>query len=191
MSFNKRASLEISIQAIVIVVLAMTLLGLGLGFIKGLFGNINKISEGTFSKVEEQLQNTIAAGNEKLVFSQSKIVIERGKSTLLGWGVKNENNYKMYYYTEFTPIRCPGTCPSTLKSDLNTKWFTFNYIATSSAASAPYNVGAAENQVVRADLNVPRDAQTGLYLVNLKLYDNSASPPGAEYASTDIFITIS
>ena len=39
MSFNKRASLEMSIQAIVIVVLAMTLLGLGLGFIKGMFGN--------------------------------------------------------------------------------------------------------------------------------------------------------
>ena len=40
MLFNKKASLEMSIQAIVIVVLAMTLLGLGLGFIRGMFKNI-------------------------------------------------------------------------------------------------------------------------------------------------------
>jgi hypothetical protein len=39
MLYNKRASLEISIQAIVIVVLAMTILGLGLAFVKGRFGD--------------------------------------------------------------------------------------------------------------------------------------------------------
>ena len=53
--FNKSASLEISIQAIVIVVLAMTLLGLGLGFIRGQFRSISE----TASSVQEQVKQQI------------------------------------------------------------------------------------------------------------------------------------
>ena len=42
---NRKASLELSIQAIVIIVLAMTLLGLGLVFIKNIFGQaVGKIN---------------------------------------------------------------------------------------------------------------------------------------------------
>ena len=37
---HKKASLELSINAIVILVLAITMLGLGLGFTKGMFGQL-------------------------------------------------------------------------------------------------------------------------------------------------------
>ena len=190
--FNKKSSLEISIQAIVIVVLAMTLLGLGLGFIRGLFSNINKIGDQTFSKIQEQLQNTLTSGNEKLVLSSSKITIERGKSTLLGWGIKNENNYPLAYWAEFSPIRCPSAVSNCngIKNDLNNKWFTFNYLPTTSITTAPYKVGVADNQVVRVDLNIPQDAQTGLYLFSLKIFDTGTTPPNGEYSSTDLFVTV-
>jgi len=55
MSFNKRASLEISIQAIVIVVLAMTILGLGLGFVRGLFKNITSTTEDVTEQVRQKI----------------------------------------------------------------------------------------------------------------------------------------
>ena len=45
---NKKGALELSINAIVIVILAMTLLGLGLGFVRGMFGKITGISDDTF-----------------------------------------------------------------------------------------------------------------------------------------------
>ena len=35
--FHKKGSLELSINAIVILIMAITMLGLGLGFMKGLF----------------------------------------------------------------------------------------------------------------------------------------------------------
>jgi hypothetical protein len=40
MSWNKKGSLDISIQAIVIVVIAFVVLGLGLGFVKSTFKDI-------------------------------------------------------------------------------------------------------------------------------------------------------
>ena len=73
---SKKASLELSIRAIVIVVLAMTLLGLGLAFIKGMFGDITKISDITFDKISDQLQRDLINSDEKLaknvIFSDSE-----------------------------------------------------------------------------------------------------------------------
>lgn len=185
MLFNKRASLEISIQAIVIVVLAMTLLGLGLGFIKGMFGNIDKLASGTFDKISDQLQRDLTISDQKLIFSQTKVSIERGESVLLGWGINNRGTAKLNYWAEFTPIKCPGTCPTL--ADLNEDWFTFKYNPTG-VPEKLYSIDAADQAIVRVDLSIPKDADTGLYLVDLSIYDKDNA--NAKYASTEIFITI-
>ncbi len=183
---SKRASLEISIQAIVIVVLAMTLLGLGLTFVKKMFGNVDVISTGTFEKIQEQLQRDMVNGNEKLVFSQTKITMERGSEKLFGWGVKNQGSSRLDYWAEFTPIKCPGSCPSTVA--LNTEWFSFKYNPQGTNTGLLYQVDAASNQFVRVNLNVPRvDAVPGLYLLDLSIYDDSDD---SKYSSTDVFITV-
>ena len=68
MSFNKRASLEISIQAIVIVVLAMTILGLGLGFVRGLFKNISSTTEDVTEQVRQKILDDLITGDKKFHF---------------------------------------------------------------------------------------------------------------------------
>ena len=184
---HKKGSLEISIQAIVIVVLAMTLLGLGLGFIKGMFSDISGLSRATFDKIQDQLQRDLTNSNEKLIFSQTKINIERGKSTLLGWGIRNDGNTKLDYWAEFTAVKCPkNNCPSL--RDLNDKWFTFKYNPGGTKSGLLYDVDAAEQQVVRVDLSVPKDnTETGLYLIDLSIYDAATNQ---KYASTDLFVTV-
>jgi len=189
MLFNKKASLEMSIQAIVIVVLAMTLLGLGLGFIKGMFGNINKLSEGTFGKIDEQLQRDLVNGNERLVFSQTKIIIERGKSILLGWGIRNDRIARLNYYAMFTPTTCPDSSGNSGPCSQNVinNWFT--YKTRTGSNPTPYAVEAASQKVERLDLSVPRsNINPGLYLVELAIYDGSDT--ANKYATTDIFITV-
>jgi len=184
MLFNKKSSLEISIQAIVIVVLAMTLLGLGLGFIKGMFKNITDVSTATFDQIKDQLQRDLVNSNQKLIFSQTKINLERGKSVLLGWGIRNEGSLSLDYWPEFRAIKCPGTCPNDV--DLNDQWFAFKY-ATSS--DAPYSVDAADQQVERVELSIPKNADPGLYLIELSVYpDPTFIDP---YAKTDLFVTVS
>ena len=187
MLFNKKASLEISIQAIVIVVLAMTLLGLGLGFVKGLFGNITDISRATFDKIADQLNRDLVNSNEKLVFSQTKINIERGKSVLLGWGIKNDLPSKLDYNADFTPITCPdvsgnpGVCPASAIDN----WFTYK---KGTSGSPSYSVEAAGQKVERVDLRIPKATTIypGLYLIEVAMKDNT----GIKYATSDLFITV-
>ena len=189
--FNKRSSLEISIQAIVIVVLAMTILGLGLGFVKGMFGNINKISESTFGQIEEQLQRDLVNGNEKLAFSQTRITIARGSSILLGWGIKNDHNSILNYHAVFTPINCPDANGNTQPCSANAiqNWFT--YKAGGGSNPTPYSVDAASLKVERVDLSVPKTSvPPGLYLIELAIYDGSGIAQSQKYATADIFITV-
>ena len=179
---NKRASLELSIRAIVIVVLAMTLLGLA--FVKNIFGSAQELSSSTFDKVSDQLQRDLVNNDEKLVFSKTKIDLGRGKSSLLGWGIKNENNAKLDYWAAFTPIKCPTACPS--QEELNTQWFTYKYNPQGSNPSLLYSVDNADQSVKRVDLTIPKTADLGLYLVDLSIFEGTE-----KYDSTEIFITVS
>ena len=71
--FNKSGSLEISIQAIVIVVLAMTLLGLGLGFVKGLFGDITATTTSVTAQIKERVLDDLIQGDKKISFPETEI----------------------------------------------------------------------------------------------------------------------
>ncbi len=184
---NKKASLELSISTIVIVILAMTLLGLGLAFIKNIFGSAQELSDSAFGKVSDQLQRDLVNNDERLIFSQSKVDIERGKSSLLGWGIRNENRARLDYWAEFTPIKCPVACPS--KEKLNSEWFTFKYNPDGNVSSLLYSVDSAEQSIKRVDLSIPGNAELGLYLVDLSIYEEKGAND-TKYASTEIFVTV-
>src|SRR3989338_4376039 len=107
MLFNKRGSLEISIQAIIIMVLAMTLLGLGLGFIRGMFKNISSTTEDVTEQVREQILTDLRTGDKKISFPKTEVVIEKGQSTILNIGIRNKENAELGYSIEFIPISYP------------------------------------------------------------------------------------
>ncbi len=85
---NKKASLELSIQAIVIVVIAFIVLGLGLGFVKNTFGGIKKTTEDVQSKIREQILEDLRTSGKKLS-STSQIQLERGSQVIENIGVVN------------------------------------------------------------------------------------------------------
>ena len=205
-SSNKRASLEISIQAIVIVVLAMTLLGLGLGFIKGMFGGITDITKTTFDKISDQLQRDLTNSDQKLIFSQTKISLSRGKSELYGWGIRNDGDSELEYEAEFGAVRCPDissqsacatasgipgaftsvTLTTDIASVINEDWFIFK------SGSVSYSVDAGDQAVERVVLSIPKNAPTGLYLMTLAVYERLGDTSGTLelWATTDIFVTV-
>ncbi len=88
MRFNKKGSLDISIQAIVIVVIAFVVLGLGLGFVKSTFKDITETSKGVQAKIKEQILEDLRVSGKKVSIT-SQVTIERGKETLENVGVVN------------------------------------------------------------------------------------------------------
>lgn len=74
MHFNKRASLEIGINTIVILVIAMMILGLGIGFVKGIFGKLGKVVKGIST---DQLTNPPTA-QDPVSMDQTELSVKSG-----------------------------------------------------------------------------------------------------------------
>ena len=55
-SMNKKGAMELSINTIVIVVIGITLLVLGLVFVRGIFDKLGDLGGGAFQKAEQELK---------------------------------------------------------------------------------------------------------------------------------------
>jgi hypothetical protein len=196
---HKKGALELSINAIVIVILAMTLLGLGLGFVKDLFNKMGAMSDDTFEKMSERLNIDLASGDEDLLFSKTRMTIDRGGSSLEGLAVRNEGDSSLSYGIKIITFSCPSgwevsstdpTCKET--SD----WFEYF------KGDNQYTVKAADSQVNKMQVNVPKSTSTGLYLIKIAVYsgdwpaDNNCVSTGVDtgcetVGQTELFLTIS
>lgn len=86
---NKKAALELSINAIVVFILAITILGLGLVFIKSQFGSLTERVSEVSAEIKSELINKIKDTGELLVFNRVEIEAKAGKSVEFYMGIKN------------------------------------------------------------------------------------------------------
>jgi hypothetical protein len=103
----KKGSLNLSIQAIVIVVLGITLLGLGLGFVQGIFDRLEVQTGDIFSTVEADIKDKLARTNEPLYFPPQKLDLEAGDENVYGIGVKNTGDLPLSLQVKFQ-VRVEG-----------------------------------------------------------------------------------
>jgi hypothetical protein len=87
---NKRAAIELSISTIVIVVLAMSMLILGLVLIKSIFSGTISISDMTTDQLKNQVANMFGEDKKLVVYPDSRhIDLKQGKTDGFGIGIKN------------------------------------------------------------------------------------------------------
>ena len=168
---RKKGSLDMSINAIVIIVLAMTLLGLGLGFIRNQFTSISGTTGSVQEQVKEQVLETLRTGDKKLAFPATEINIERKKSQVLAIGVKNVDNTAMTFGIQFTPISGPTT-------EGVDGWFLYN------KEPSAFTLAVADSNVYPIKVTV--GSTTGTYLFKVKILTEG----GNQYAEKDFFINV-
>ncbi len=103
---NKKAALELSITAIVVLIIAITVLGLGIGFIKKQFGAGTELVTKELSGIKEQLKEQVRTGGDLLVFSvPEQVNIGKPISTFIGVRntAANPEGDKVCYRVE---VRC-------------------------------------------------------------------------------------
>ena len=86
---NRKAALQLSINAIVVLILAITILGLGLGFIKSQFGALQKQFGEVSAEIRSELLEKIKDSGELLVFNRAEIQAKTGKKDTFYFGIKN------------------------------------------------------------------------------------------------------
>ncbi len=86
---KRKGSLQLSINAIVILILAITILGLGLGFIKKQFGSLGEQFGAVSEEIKGEIVQKIRESGELLVFNKETVDVQIGKPLTFFVGVKN------------------------------------------------------------------------------------------------------
>ncbi len=98
---NKKGSLSLSINAIVVLILAIVMLGLALGFIKTMFG---KVSGQVEALVANEPEPNPAGPSDPLTLSRSTIVIGSSQTSAIKFNV-----YSPFAFALGEIIDTPGT----------------------------------------------------------------------------------
>jgi hypothetical protein len=76
MRLNRKGSMELSVNSIVILIMAITMLGIGIAFMNGMFGSLSTKLEQQFGDIPEP---EAATGDKPVSLNDEFIILESGK----------------------------------------------------------------------------------------------------------------
>jgi len=169
---NKRASLELSIQAIVIVVIAFVVLGLGLGFVRGQFKSMEETASGVQEQIKQQILDDLRTSNKKLSFPASEMKMSAGElSSAQGIGIKNTKDSLQDFLVSFEVRTDAG-----MEQFMSYETLSANqpgdgassFDATIAWDDTPQTLNAGDSVVVTASFTAP--SSFGNYLYKILVY---------------------
>jgi hypothetical protein len=160
--WKKKGSLNLSIEAIVIVVIAFVVLGLGLGFVRSQFGSIEETAGSVQEQIKQQILDDLRTGNKKLSFPATSLTVERGQAKDIAVGVKNTGNLDLIYSVDVVVLNKQS---ETLTAEELSAAVEFFY------DPSPKQLPPTESRVESIRISAP--GATGTYLVKLSLLEGS------------------
>ena len=173
---NKKGSLELSIQAIIIIVIAFVVLGLGLGFVRTQFKSITETSSSVQEQVRQQVLEDLRTGNKPLSFPATTLNINLNDATDIAVGVKNTQPIELLEYNVKLTVTCKSGDEPCLPPYTAVDFF------YDKSTVYKLNVGAEPN--IHPIKIIAREK--GTYLVKLEIIKTDAS----NYAEKTFFVNI-
>jgi len=96
----KKGDLSLSINAIVILILAITMLGLGLAFMRGTFGKVTAQFGEVSGEVQKDMINRLKTSGDNLVLSAYEAEIPQGNTKELYLAIRNDLDSKATFYID-------------------------------------------------------------------------------------------
>lgn len=166
---NRKASLELSINFIVMLIIAVVVFGFGIYFLSTLGQGASMAAQQISQDSEMQIQALLDSGEQIIVYPEQKEV-KRGDSAAFGVGVLN---ILRVAEAEFAiGVECssftakdgtPGSCPD--QSDLE-DW-TFKHFIAENPEPRTYTVKRNENQMISLPIKASGDATPGTYVFDV------------------------
>ena len=191
---NRKASLNLSIQAIVIVVIAFVVLGLGLSFVRSQFSSIESTSTAVQEQINQQILDDLRTGNKKLTFPATKLVLETNEESVQAIGLKNTGDEEASFTLgfEIKASDCGGTedfCVFTSEDGMIfTKGVQTGIDATIIWDNSAQTLGPGESRVFPVTIVAPSKSGNFLYKVVVTEETDAGLEP---YDSRTFFIKTS
>lgn len=178
---DKRASLELSVRTIVIVILAMTLLGLGLVFVRNTFSDIGEIREEATGQVRQQIVDDLINTDKKISFTKTEVNIAKGSSEVLSVGLRNKKDETLNFKMMITAQSGPD---ANVNGPLD--WLQFR--------TDVQQLSSSDADVRSIRIAVPKSARSGSYFLIFDIIDVKDTPDDETddeiYATQDLFIVV-
>lgn len=172
---KKKGSLNLSIEAIVIVVIAFVVLGLGLGFVRNQFKDIGSTTTSIQEQIKQQVLDDLRTGDKKLSFPASEITISKKESSVNAIGIKNVKQGNLKYKFELTQTGGSKIFGDDIQD---------NFLYSQDVEELP----PTESRIIPIRITSETTSGTGQFKVTIK--DVTEGEPGVVYDSKTFFITI-
>lgn len=179
---KKRGSLSLSINAIVVLIMAITMLGIGLAFMRNSMGKTMKQFENVNEDIKSEMIKELQSSSSRLAFKGEDVKFKAGEKREMYFGLKNDGSASATYTID---IGCTesmsqpegiaeGACSEDSKGD-----------CTKISASTFDEITVEPNKVVVGKIVINIGATT-----NADTYSCKLSVNDGDYASKKFFLTI-
>lgn len=133
---SKKGALELSMNTIVIIVIGVTLLILGLAFVRNIFGKVGTLAEGAFEEAQGKVSD-FSTISKSLTVSPDRITIKKGDSKIITVVMANLKDKEVTTGLTVSTIK-------TLATDM-----TCTFLDTESTASNQYTIPSGEFRTIK------------------------------------------
>lgn len=158
----RKAALQLSIETIVTVIIAVTLLVFGIIFLRQIVGGASEIQDDLDQQTELELNRILERGDQlALPFNTQKL--HRGESHLFGLGILNIGVSSQFSvsYIRLSNAADEKNRRITLTAAQLSEWFRYD--------TNPVTIGPNERHIANILVIVPDNAQSGTYIFNVEV----------------------
>ena len=110
---NKKAAIELSVNAIIIIIIAIVMLALALGFVRMLFGGATDKFAGL---IEQEAEPEIPTSSNLITLSRSFVMTESSKAEVIKVSVYNPTS-EVWNGSQGNGVKLNISCPTNLLTD--------------------------------------------------------------------------
>lgn len=86
---NKKGAIELSMTTIIVIVIGITILSLGLGWISSVFGDVDELTSGAFEQGATQIAEIFGSSNAEVALSPGETSMGQDETTTVTLAVRN------------------------------------------------------------------------------------------------------
>lgn len=188
---NKRGALQLSINAVVVIIIAIVMLGLALTFVRSIFGGMIKQFEEVSAEVKAQMEQTLRERTEKAALNTNSVELKAGDSKIVYLGINNflQND------VDFC-IACPN-CKKEWCTDGNKNFRDCRSFEEGDCKEAVYikglnvkTVDRGKIDVVPLTVEVKSTAEPDTYMIPMHIYGRDPDSDAAIEEVVDLYVTV-
>ncbi len=161
-----KKGLQLSIQFLVLLILAIAIFGYSVNFMYDLFGKASQLEKMAFDQLDKQVES-LTCGTQQVCLGTARKTIARGSFKIFGLRVLNSKSEQSDFsvIVQDSGIRPEGADLLFFKPDTRT-----------------FSLNAGDVKTLGIGVEVPSTAKSGNYVLNVKVTSN-----GAQYGDLETY----